>query len=98
MTERRGAEHYGEERSETDVAKAERIVARGVEAAAVAGSRPGETRQGRPGQGEDRGAIAGGNAGDGEVDRGAVGDGHGGLCEQPVVSVAQGNAGVKAHE
>ena len=49
-------------------------------------------------QGADRGAVAGGDDGDGEVDRGAVGDGHGELREQPVVSVAQGNAGVKALE
>jgi hypothetical protein len=59
-------------------------------------NRSDETSQGWPWQGANRWPVAGGDGDDGQVDRRAIGDGHGGLCEPPVVSLAQGNAGAKS--
>ena len=50
---------------------------------AVEGSRPGATGQGRSGQGENRRALVGGSAGDGEVDCHGVADGHMDACGEP---------------
>ena len=50
---------------------------------AVEGSKPGETGQGRWRQSENRRAIAGGDAGDVEMDCHGVADGHMDACGEP---------------
>ena len=51
----------------------------------VEGSQPGEMGQGQSGQGENRRALAGGDAGDGEVDCHGVADGHMDACGEPAL-------------
>ena len=85
MSERLGAEHYGEERAETAEALAELIIAeelkRGRWQEAELKTRPKGVSEGGFG-----GALAGGDDDDGGVDRRASGDGYARLSEPFLVS------------
>ena len=85
MSERMGAEHYGEERAETAEALAELIIAeelkRGRRQEADLKTRPKGVSEGGFG-----GALTGGDGDDGGVDRQASGDGHARLSEPSLVS------------
>jgi hypothetical protein len=72
VTERRGAEHYGTERLETDVTKAERIIREELQQRRWQESDLAKRAKGDVGKVADRGSVAGGNAGDGAVDCGTA--------------------------
>ncbi len=86
MSERMGAEHYGEERAETAEALAELIIAEDIKR----GRWQEADLKTRPKGGFSEvgfgGALAGGNDDDGGVDRRASGDGHARLSEPSLVS------------
>ena len=93
MSERMGAEHYGEERAETAEALAELIIAeelkRGRRQEADLKTRPKGVSEGGFG-----GSLAGGDGDDGGVDRQASGDGHARLSEPSLVSPEEAGWGV----
>ena len=93
MSERMGAEHYGEERAETAEALAELIIAeelkRGRRQEADLKTRPKGVSEGGFG-----GALTGGDGDDGGVDRQASGDGHARLSEPSLVSPEEAGWGV----
>jgi hypothetical protein len=93
MSERMGAEHYGEERAETAEALAELIIAeelkRGRWQEADLKTRP---RGGS--EGDFGGALAGGDDDDGGVDLRASGDGYARLSEPSLVSPEEAGRGV----
>jgi len=68
MSERRGGEHYGAERAESDTAKAERMVKEELKRRKWKEA----ARQGRRGQGEGGAAAAGGDGDDGGLDCRAI--------------------------
>ena len=94
MSERMGAEHYGEERAETAEALAELIIAEELKRGAVAGSGSQNSAQGGFSEGGFGGALAGGDDDDRGMDRRASGDGHARLSEPSLVSPEETGRGV----
>jgi hypothetical protein len=94
MSERMGAEYYGEERAETAEALAELIIAEELKPGAVAESGSQNSDQGGFNEGGFGGAIAGGDADDSGVDRRTSGDGHARLSEPSLVSPEEAGRGV----
>ena len=94
MSERMGAEHYGEERAGTAEALAELIIAEGLKPGAVAGSGSQDSAQGGSSEGSFGGALTGRDDDDGGVDRRASGDGHARLSEPSLVSPEEAGRGV----
>ena len=86
MSERMGAENYGEERAETAEAQAELIIAQELQLGRWQEADLKTRSKGGFSEGGFGGALAGGNDDDGGVDRRASGDGHARLSEPSLVS------------
>ena len=94
MSERIGAEHYGEERAETAEALAELIIAEELERGRWQEADLKTRPEGGFSEGGFGGALAGGDDDDGGVDRRTCGDGHARLSEPSLVSPEETGRGV----
>ena len=94
MSERMGAEHYGEERAETAEALAEQIIAEELKLGRWQEADLKTRPKGGFSEGGFGGALAGGDDDDGGVDRRTSGDGYAGLSEPFLVSPEKAGRGV----
>ncbi|MGD0538946.1 MAG: hypothetical protein ABSC03_15030 [Verrucomicrobiota bacterium] len=93
MSERLGAEHYGEERAEKQQAKAERILAEELNRRKLKACEL-DAPQGGCGKGSPDHPLANGDDDDGGMDCGPIGHGQPGLFEPTPVSAQEGHGGV----